>query len=75
MKTEQRGIALGAVSKVVHLRSLPSDVTDSEVIHIGMNYGRVTNVLMLKVGISLETFICGLSKVFLIFQNKKIIFS
>ncbi|XP_039266692.1 polypyrimidine tract-binding protein 3-like isoform X2 [Styela clava] len=38
----------GAVSKVVHLRSLPTDVTDSEVIQLGLNYGRVTNVLMLK---------------------------
>uniref|UniRef100_H2Z4Y0 RRM domain-containing protein n=1 Tax=Ciona savignyi TaxID=51511 RepID=H2Z4Y0_CIOSA len=36
------------VSKVVHLRSLPSDVTDNEVIQLGLSYGHVTNVLMLK---------------------------
>jgi len=35
-------------SKVVHLRSLPNDVTDSEVIQLGMTYGRVANILMLK---------------------------
>uniref|UniRef100_H2Z4X8 RRM domain-containing protein n=1 Tax=Ciona savignyi TaxID=51511 RepID=H2Z4X8_CIOSA len=35
-------------SKVVHLRSLPSDVTDNEVIQLGLSYGHVTNVLMLK---------------------------
>lgn len=47
MRTEPA--SLGPVSKVVHLRSLPADVTDSEVIQLGMNYGKVTNVLMLKV--------------------------
>ena len=37
------------VSKVVHLRSLPADVTDAEVIKLGLSFGKVTNVLMLKV--------------------------
>lgn len=46
LKTEPA--SLGAVSKVVHLRSLPADVSDSEVIQLGMQYGKVTNVLMLK---------------------------
>ena len=36
------------ISKVVHIRSLPSDVTETEVIQIGLNYGKVTNLLMLK---------------------------
>ena len=36
------------VSKVVHIRSLPNDVSESEVIQIGLNYGKVTNLLMLK---------------------------
>jgi len=36
------------VSKVVHLRSLPTDVSDTEVIRLGMTFGRVVNVLMLK---------------------------
>ncbi|CAK8676224.1 unnamed protein product [Clavelina lepadiformis] len=36
------------ISKVVHLRSLPADVRDNEVIQLGLSYGRVTNLLMLK---------------------------
>ena len=36
------------ISKVVHIRSLPDDVTESEVIQIGLTYGKVTNLLMLK---------------------------
>lgn len=46
MKTES--YASHQVSKVVHLRSLPTDVTDTEVIQLGMTFGRVVNVLMLK---------------------------
>ena len=42
-------------SKVVHLRSLPNDVTDSEVIQLGMTYGRVANILMLKVFLQQES--------------------
>ena len=37
-------------SRVVHLRGLPIDVTEREVIQLGMAYGTVTNLLMLKVG-------------------------
>ncbi|XP_076805027.1 polypyrimidine tract-binding protein 1-like [Clavelina lepadiformis] len=36
------------ISKVVHIRSLPNDVTENEVIQVGLNYGKVTNLLMLK---------------------------
>lgn len=46
MKTES--YTSHQVSKVVHLRSLPTDVTDTEVIQLGMTFGRVVNVLMLK---------------------------
>lgn len=46
MKTE--AFATQLVSKVVHLRSLPTDVTDTEVIQLGMTFGKVINVLMLK---------------------------
>ena len=38
-------------SKVVHLRGLPNEVSEGEVIQLGMNYGKVTNILMLKVGL------------------------
>ena len=35
-------------SKVIHIRNIPSDVTEAEVIHLGIPFGRVTNVLVLK---------------------------
>jgi len=35
-------------SRVVHLRSLPPDVTDAEVVQLGIPFGRMTNVLLLK---------------------------
>ena len=36
------------VSKVVHVRSLPLDASESDVIHLGIGFGKVTNLLMLK---------------------------
>ncbi len=36
------------LSKVIHIRNIPSDVTEAEVIHLGIPFGRVTNVLVLK---------------------------
>ncbi|XP_018669178.2 polypyrimidine tract-binding protein 1 [Ciona intestinalis] len=36
------------VSKVIHIRSLPSDVSEQEVIQLGLSFGKVTNLLMLK---------------------------
>ena len=36
------------VSKVVHIRSLPMDATENEVIQLGLGFGKVTNLLMLK---------------------------
>lgn len=38
----------GAPSRVIHIRNIPSDVTEAEIIHLGIPFGRVTNVLVLK---------------------------
>ncbi|KFQ89206.1 Polypyrimidine tract-binding protein 3, partial [Phoenicopterus ruber ruber] len=35
-------------SRVLHLRQVPSDVTEAEVISLGLPFGKVTNILMLK---------------------------
>ncbi|XP_013368711.1 PREDICTED: polypyrimidine tract-binding protein 3 isoform X2 [Chinchilla lanigera] len=35
-------------SRVLHLRKIPCDVTEAEVISLGLPFGRVTNLLMLK---------------------------
>ncbi|CAB1327812.1 unnamed protein product [Coregonus sp. 'balchen'] len=37
-----------APSRVIHLRQLPGDIQDSEVISMGMPFGKVTNLLMMK---------------------------
>lgn len=36
-------------SKVVHIRNIPSDVSETEIVHLGIPFGRVSNVLVLKV--------------------------
>ncbi|ELV09317.1 Polypyrimidine tract-binding protein 1, partial [Tupaia chinensis] len=38
----------GTPSRVIHIRKLPSDVTEGEVISLGLPFGKVTNLLMLK---------------------------
>uniref|UniRef100_A0A6I8P1Y6 Polypyrimidine tract-binding protein 1 n=1 Tax=Ornithorhynchus anatinus TaxID=9258 RepID=A0A6I8P1Y6_ORNAN len=38
----------GVLSRVIHVRKLPSDVTEAEVISLGLPFGKVTNLLMLK---------------------------
>lgn len=38
----------GKPSKVIHLRNIPSEVSEAEIIHLGIPFGRVTNVLVLK---------------------------
>lgn len=38
----------GVPSRVVHVRKLPNDVTEAEVISLGLPFGKVTNLLMLK---------------------------
>jgi len=39
---------VGAPSKVIHIRNIPNEVTEAEIIHLGIPFGRVTNVLVLK---------------------------
>ncbi|XP_023326580.1 polypyrimidine tract-binding protein 1 [Eurytemora carolleeae] len=39
---------VGPPSKVVHIRNIPNEVTEAEIIHLGIPFGRVTNVLVLK---------------------------
>ncbi|XP_043289143.1 polypyrimidine tract-binding protein 1 isoform X1 [Venturia canescens] len=38
----------GKPSRVIHIRNIPSDVSEGEIIHLGLPFGRVTNVLVLK---------------------------
>ena len=33
---------------MVHIRNIPTDVSETEVIHLGIPFGKVTNVLVLK---------------------------
>ncbi|XP_059847778.1 polypyrimidine tract-binding protein 1-like isoform X5 [Mobula hypostoma] len=35
-------------SRVIHIRKLPNDITEAEVISLGLPFGKVTNLLMLK---------------------------
>ncbi|KAJ8371993.1 hypothetical protein AAFF_G00298150 [Aldrovandia affinis] len=37
-----------APSRVVHVRKLPNDINEAEVISLGLPFGKVTNLLMLK---------------------------
>ncbi|XP_067892959.1 polypyrimidine tract-binding protein 2 isoform X5 [Heterodontus francisci] len=39
---------IGAPSRVLHIRKLPSEVMETEVIALGLPFGKVTNILMLK---------------------------
>uniref|UniRef100_A0AAR2J049 Polypyrimidine tract-binding protein 1 n=1 Tax=Pygocentrus nattereri TaxID=42514 RepID=A0AAR2J049_PYGNA len=38
----------GTPSRVIHVRKLPSDINEAEVISLGLPFGKVTNLLMLK---------------------------
>lgn len=35
-------------SRVIHIRKLPLDISEAEVISLGLPFGDVTNLLMLK---------------------------
>ena len=35
-------------SRVIHIRKLPNEATDAEVIALGLPFGKVTNILTLK---------------------------
>jgi polypyrimidine tract-binding protein 1 len=39
---------IGKPSRVIHIRNIPNEVTEAEVVHLGVPFGRVTNVLVLK---------------------------
>nr|XP_022919851.1 polypyrimidine tract-binding protein 2-like [Onthophagus taurus] len=45
VKLEQN---VGKPSRVIHIRNIPNEVTEAEIIHLGIPFGRVTNVLVLK---------------------------
>jgi len=47
IKMEQSGVKIKP-SRVIHIRNIPNDVTEAEIIHLGIPFGRVTNVLVLK---------------------------
>ena len=47
VKLDKQG-ANNPPSRVIHIRNIPSDVTEAEVIHLGIPFGKVTNVLVLK---------------------------
>ncbi|XP_054706444.1 polypyrimidine tract-binding protein 1-like isoform X2 [Uloborus diversus] len=38
----------GKPSRVVHIRNVSSDASETDIIHLGIAFGRVTNVLLLK---------------------------
>jgi polypyrimidine tract-binding protein 1 len=38
----------GKPSRVIHIRNIPNESSEAEVIHLGIPFGRVTNVLVLK---------------------------
>ena len=35
-------------SRVLHLRGVPSDATESEIIQLGLPFGRMTNLVLAK---------------------------
>jgi RNA recognition motif-containing protein len=41
-------VFLGKPSRVIHIRNIPNEASDAEVINLGLQFGRVTNVLVLK---------------------------
>ncbi|KAL7642751.1 UNVERIFIED_CONTAM: hypothetical protein RMT77_006039 [Armadillidium vulgare] len=38
----------GTPSRVIHIRNIPNEVTEAEIVHLGIPFGKVTNVLVLK---------------------------
>ncbi|XP_047736520.1 polypyrimidine tract-binding protein 2 isoform X5 [Hyalella azteca] len=38
----------GTPSRVMHIRNIPNEVTEAEIVHLGIPFGEVTNVLVLK---------------------------
>ena len=48
----------GVPSRVVHVRKLPNDINEAEVIGLGLPFGKVTNLLMLKGKNQVRTDVC-----------------
>ncbi|XP_058118422.1 polypyrimidine tract-binding protein 3 isoform X6 [Anopheles ziemanni] len=42
------GMGITKTSRVVHIRNIPNEVSEVEIMQLGMPFGRVTNVLVLK---------------------------
>uniref|UniRef100_A0A8C7X2W8 Uncharacterized protein n=1 Tax=Oryzias sinensis TaxID=183150 RepID=A0A8C7X2W8_9TELE len=49
-------------SRVLHIRKLPIDITETEVISLGLPFGDVTNLLMLKAKNQVKSFTVFLSQ-------------
>ncbi|NXY72721.1 PTBP3 protein, partial [Glareola pratincola] len=47
-KKFKRSVSPCSPSRVLHIRQIPSGVTEEEVISLGLPFGKVTNILMLK---------------------------
>ncbi|KAJ7386557.1 Polypyrimidine tract-binding protein 2 [Desmophyllum pertusum] len=45
---DQKKARFDAPSKVIHVRNVPADAVDTELIALGLSFGRVSNVLLLK---------------------------
>lgn len=44
----EKGQNGGKPSRVVHIRNIPNDASETDIIHLGIPFGRVTNALLLK---------------------------
>lgn len=60
----------GVPSRVVHVRKLPSDINEAEVIALGLPFGKVTNLLMLKGKNQVGTGSCCTKPVYLVFLGE-----
>lgn len=40
--------AAGGPSKVVHIRNIPNEANDSDIINLGLPFGKIANILLLK---------------------------
>jgi len=60
IRTDHQGES--EISKVIHIRNLPADATENEVIQLGLTFGKVTNLLMLK----------GKNQAFLEMENEEV---
>lgn len=47
-------------SRVVHIRGVPSDVTDPEIVHLGLPFGRMTNLVVSKKKNQVCSFLCSM---------------